>query len=859
MKKLFLTIIALFAIATAQAQEENAAFYIYQNDGHFDGFFYDQVEKISYSKLDTLGVEHDDYVSQEIVTADSTYRIMLTAIDSIGFVQPEIRYNPRLRDMRKEGMTDYLTNRDEEALMLTFSPSMPASLIPHEGDVLADFEYNSLFGGRVKSVSTSGGSITVVCDALESVHDIFEQFVTVEQYGQDNAGNMVRRRVAGMPQLTKGEFPTKSRRNSSGEYAFNFFNFSMSGHFPVYTSPGGDVNISVDADVSVVTDVKALWNFPLWGKDQMSILITMNNDVGLGFTLDGKIKDIFPFGLDAFGGMPLPAAAPIFIIEFGFDGFLRGEYHAKINLQTPKYKGKAWGKLYVDGDWKHPHFNCGFGTPPGEQEPDPVAEAENNKWNYSIEFNGFEQCGAKTGFSFGLSKLLSKIVGSEVTFTTYLGPKISGALNFSLSNVMQDQMSAYNLLKDSKLSFSPLTADYEVKATVSSLFTEKREWTLADGGYNFFGDVDLFLFPDCEVEATAEGKALNYKKVTATVTPSRNIIWPVNVGFGVFENDELVDYTNTLRDSEGKKMPAYWQFSKEWKEASSATGTLSVRPGKFVLRPIFTLGGTEIYGSGKNFEVPGPYINIGKRDTLRFGSGGGIKSFMIDTNCQDLGARIDYSALPSHWQIQFEDSNCIVTTEKLHGLYNLSGTLYVTGKFKDKETGEESETESRNFKTLVQEADGQYNRFVLTAYERAEKFPCSVSGSYPAVSIHAHKDANTGTFEETYDSYDMSLEMSQKKNEEYDFMDDLINGTISRVRVLYDRIEEITIRLEDCEIRPYKAHSPWVGDGVCGKVSLTRKTTRFTLTNGKYKLGETTTDHSEINDYQNIILLGYEE
>lgn len=128
----------------------------------------------------------------------------------------------------------------------------------------------------------------------------------------------------------------------------------------------------------------------------------------------------------------------------------------------------------------------------------------------------------------------------------------------------------------------------------------------------------------------------------------------------------------------------------------------------------------------------------------------------------------------------------------MHGLYNLSGTLYVTGKFKDKETGEESETESRNFKTLVQEADGQYNRFVLTAYERAEKFPCSVSGSYPAVSIHAHKDANTGTFEETY-------------------------------------------------------------------VSLTRKTTRFTLTNGKYKLGETTTDHSEINDYQNIILLGYEE
>ncbi|MBR1668639.1 MAG: hypothetical protein IJ693_10240 [Bacteroidaceae bacterium] len=104
-----LTLLSFFILHfQTQAQDENAAFYIYQNDGHFDGFFYDEVEKISYSKLDTLGMEHDDYVSQIIVTADSTYLIMLSAIDSVGFVQPEIRYNPRLRDMRKEGMLGYL-------------------------------------------------------------------------------------------------------------------------------------------------------------------------------------------------------------------------------------------------------------------------------------------------------------------------------------------------------------------------------------------------------------------------------------------------------------------------------------------------------------------------------------------------------------------------------------------------------------------------------------------------------------------------------------------------------------------------------------------------------------------------------
>ena len=98
----------LLASLNIQAQTENEAFYIYQNDGHFDGFFYDDIVKMNFSFLDTLGVEHDEIVSQEIVTADSTYRIMLSAIDSIGFVQPPIELNGGIRNMREEGMTNYI-------------------------------------------------------------------------------------------------------------------------------------------------------------------------------------------------------------------------------------------------------------------------------------------------------------------------------------------------------------------------------------------------------------------------------------------------------------------------------------------------------------------------------------------------------------------------------------------------------------------------------------------------------------------------------------------------------------------------------------------------------------------------------
>ena len=124
----------LSLVNPAKAQSETDAFYIYQNDGHFDGFFYDDVIKITYSRLDTLGFEHSDYISQEIVTADSTYRIMLAAIDSVGFVQPEVKYNPRLRLVSEDQLFTKMLSHDAEYENLVFAGSTPDNLKPKVGD-----------------------------------------------------------------------------------------------------------------------------------------------------------------------------------------------------------------------------------------------------------------------------------------------------------------------------------------------------------------------------------------------------------------------------------------------------------------------------------------------------------------------------------------------------------------------------------------------------------------------------------------------------------------------------------------------------------------------------------------------------
>ncbi|MBR6867706.1 MAG: hypothetical protein IKN02_05715, partial [Prevotella sp.] len=142
--RMLMAVLAAVAPLAAAAQagteiEGGEAFYIYQNDGHFDGFFFDQVKQISYSRLDTLGVEYKDYVSQEIVTEDSVYRIMLTAIDSVSFYQPEIKYAKGFRNMREDGLWSYFLkyiNDKDLGHVLVFSASMPAELKPKVGDVL---------------------------------------------------------------------------------------------------------------------------------------------------------------------------------------------------------------------------------------------------------------------------------------------------------------------------------------------------------------------------------------------------------------------------------------------------------------------------------------------------------------------------------------------------------------------------------------------------------------------------------------------------------------------------------------------------------------------------------------------------
>ena len=176
-KTLFCLALLLGTVLTIQAQ---TAFYLYQKNDRLDGYFYDQVKEIRCSTFDTLGIKHSDYVSQEIVTADSVYRIMLNDIDSVCFVEPEVIYNPRLINIDEKGLKPYLVAAS--GLTLSFSTEMPNNLCPKVDDVLACFslaDYPDGFVGKVKYVSTFDDKLIVMCEKVSSFGDVFQQFIAI--------------------------------------------------------------------------------------------------------------------------------------------------------------------------------------------------------------------------------------------------------------------------------------------------------------------------------------------------------------------------------------------------------------------------------------------------------------------------------------------------------------------------------------------------------------------------------------------------------------------------------------------------------------------------------------------------------
>ena len=585
---LFVLLLALLGASNVAAQEiaDGEAFYIYRNDGDFDGFFYDQVEEMRYSKLGVDSVEYDEYVTYEVVTADSLYRIPLEVIDSISFVQPEIEFNPDVRHMDLLGMSEYIT--EVNGMTLTFDASLPFALRPKEGNVLLGFtgvlEENG-FGGRVQSVTSAGDKIIVSCAQLEKFSDIFKRFISVEEVGADENGKPLTRRLAGYKSMVKS-----ARRVSDG-LTTNLVDVSMNTHLKLL--PDGFL-YHANVDLSLALKIRLAMVYRVEADDAFFKVMLMESfslQAGIDLGVDGsdfkKIACVptfgikFPVGLYLFEIRPVPE----FGVRYGGDI----SFKAKFPSFTRAFR-QTWVMDSSNSDGMRYEGN-GMDAGPAQSVSEFFSDASGE-----IMFNGFVQVGIKTSCAVYTNSWVEKIFNAGVGVDFFLGPKIEGSIIGISANVSDAFDGAYPF-RNNKLSGTWLALDYEAFGEDQILNNPKRRYTFSDGSFSLLPRWEMAMLP------TVDMKKAEYKdgKVKAEMeTNECTVFGKSDLGFAIMDKDEknilARDYLQHFKF--GSKVPFFLNTSFLVKD---------YKPGIYQVVPLMTeafCGEFPIKSQAKEVKIP---------------------------------------------------------------------------------------------------------------------------------------------------------------------------------------------------------------------------------------------------------------
>ena len=154
--------------------------YIYRNDDHFHGFADDEIDSITFSRIDAYGVEHDDYVTQIVYTPDSIFRIPLEAIDSVLCEQPKMELQKDVVMLTDE-QRGFIVRTDSTTIL--FRSDTPRDLLPGKGEILLTMgtaeRPEAHIAGRVVRTERTAEGVLVTCDPELQMGDIFRRFTAV--------------------------------------------------------------------------------------------------------------------------------------------------------------------------------------------------------------------------------------------------------------------------------------------------------------------------------------------------------------------------------------------------------------------------------------------------------------------------------------------------------------------------------------------------------------------------------------------------------------------------------------------------------------------------------------------------------
>lgn len=160
------------------AQSDDDQLLIFRNTGETNLLYQSEIDSITFTKIDTLGVEYDEPIAQVFHTADTTLYVSIAEIDSVCFgSRNEIEFRADVRVLADNPDMQWIIRYDGDNIY--YSISTPNDVLPTVGQKLYFTEQTEMFPcglcARVDDVIRGESEITVTVSDVEYT-EIFSNF-----------------------------------------------------------------------------------------------------------------------------------------------------------------------------------------------------------------------------------------------------------------------------------------------------------------------------------------------------------------------------------------------------------------------------------------------------------------------------------------------------------------------------------------------------------------------------------------------------------------------------------------------------------------------------------------------------------
>lgn len=495
MKKILLTLIFLIFFSSIIIADN--ALYIYRNDGYFNAFLDNDIDSISYSTIDTSGIEHQHHVTQLVYTPDSLHKIPLSAIDSIAFTE---RPAPLIKSdvfyLTSEHLP-YITDINE--LTISFMSSTPTELLPSQGSVVVSNVYEGIlingFAGRVSTITSNQDNIIFDCNEI-SITDIYERLILTGTIKSTNS--------------TVPETYSLNRISSSNTYNFEFPELNKDFEDP----ENGTITFSdtPQAHISYTIFIEKGYH-PI-----ISMFLFHTHKLNANLNRSGEYENAFgPYWLI---DLPIRIINTPIYAKFKLGAFFNVTGKMELNIDIPYPIGFVNGFSYNEKGFTKVNrlTKCEKETPTGD-----------------IDMNGAITAGLAAEISMGLiTENLLSITG-EIKGGIQLEADYK-LKDFDLTTLTQNG-AVYNLLKDSKIrlnryisvncGYNLIGFEGEIESEGLKLpyenTTNLKEWYL----------LPIFSEPEYTIKDVYGTEA-----VVVSTTAERDLLMPVKVGVAFHNNQD---------------------------------------------------------------------------------------------------------------------------------------------------------------------------------------------------------------------------------------------------------------------------------------------------------------------------------